>query len=480
MIIAMYDYIIVGAGISGLYAAYNLSKHNKSFLLLEKNSSLGGTWKSIKYKDSLFELGPNTIIDSSKDLQLLIEDLELESEVLKCPLKESKRYIFDGTELQELSSNPLSLLFSGLISTGGFLDFLFKFFSLTQSSKVKINDEEFQKGESVRDFAERNFGKEITRKLLETFLKGVWAGDPEKLSADYALKILAQMEKEHGSIFKALLSKFGKSKAKSKAKSIISFKEGLQSLCTAIVNKIAAENIALNSKVNKIELEADKYIVETSSGEETKSFQAKNIIFASKSFEVAELLGAIAPDLSEELNEIYYAPIALFAYSLPKSAFSKDLDGFGYLSAAEEFKTLGSIWASQLFPERNLDDEYVFLSCIGGAKNQEILELSEDCLWNQYIIPEQKRVYGKFLAKPLNDFDFKLLASKKITRAIPQLNIGHAEINSKIKSLLQNKYPNIHLLGNYMEGVAIKDALESVHTLDLETQDTFQEALTTA
>ena len=45
------DVIVVGAGISGIAAGYNLQKScpNKSFAILEGRESLGGTWDLFKY-----------------------------------------------------------------------------------------------------------------------------------------------------------------------------------------------------------------------------------------------------------------------------------------------------------------------------------------------------------------------------------------------------------------------------------------------
>jgi len=41
-----YDCIVVGAGISGIDAAYHLQKHcpDQTFVVLENRASLGGTW----------------------------------------------------------------------------------------------------------------------------------------------------------------------------------------------------------------------------------------------------------------------------------------------------------------------------------------------------------------------------------------------------------------------------------------------------
>ena len=45
------DVIVVGAGISGIAAGYNLKKScsNKSFTILEGRDSIGGTWDLFKY-----------------------------------------------------------------------------------------------------------------------------------------------------------------------------------------------------------------------------------------------------------------------------------------------------------------------------------------------------------------------------------------------------------------------------------------------
>lgn len=46
-----YDAIIIGAGISGISAAYHLQKHcpNKSYKIIERRSQLGGTWDLFSY-----------------------------------------------------------------------------------------------------------------------------------------------------------------------------------------------------------------------------------------------------------------------------------------------------------------------------------------------------------------------------------------------------------------------------------------------
>ncbi|MFM7459137.1 MAG: protoporphyrinogen oxidase [bacterium] len=568
----LYDFIIVGGGISGLYAAYELKKKGFTVLLLEKNTVIGGTWNSVQYKTSIYELGPNTILSNSDELLDLIEDLGMEDELLSSPLSSAKRYIYHHRKLIELSSNPLQLLNSGVLSVLGFLRiFLEPFyhkddenagvgfrhyaqkvfnlipkyhfnlkktficplhspsFGLLGLKRIFQNgirgleqDSSLNKEESVKQFCERKFGFELTDVLVKTFLKGVWAGDISKLSASVALSNLVKLEKKTGSVFLSLIidsfqgfilqisknlfkslsldeMKLESSFRKrfSKKKSILSFENGLQSLTQRMADELS-DSLKLNAEVEsilKVQYESDEntelsaheqyhYILKTNhiGGENAGiedcgqsrqgDFKAKSVIIASQAYVTAKLLADLDSDVSTALANIEYAPIALCAYVLPKSKFKKELKGFGFLSADDSMKVLGSIWASELFPERNLEDEYLHISFIGGALNTSIVKNAEigvceqsQAIWNE-LSSELTLIYKDWAKEPLQKEDFRLLDIKIIDKAIPQLNLGHEKLIEDIRKQLRDDNPKIHLVGNYLKGVSIKDALRSVTELN--------------
>lgn len=568
----LYDFIIVGGGISGLYAAYELKKKGFNVLLLEKNTVVGGTWNSVQYKTSSYELGPNTILSNSDELLDLIEDLGMEDDLLSSPLSSAKRYIYHHRKLIELSSNPLQLLNSGVLSTLGFLRiFLEPFFHKASTSFGRVISESaaepttsnINTEESVKQFCERKFGFELTDVLVKTFLKGVWAGDISKLSASIALSNLVKLEKKSGSILggaimcalQGFISQISKNLSKSvasdemelesslkkefsKKKSILSFKNGLQSLTRRMADELP-ESLKLNTEVASIlkvhhengekteieDCEQYYYLLKTNhKGDENAGiedcgqsrqgdFKAKSIIIASQAYVAAKLLEDLDSSVSENLARIEYAPIALCAYVLPKSKFKKDLKGFGFLSADDSMKVLGSIWASELFSERNLEDEYLLISFVGGALNtsivnaeikvcepskdgtarkrassrlrrtndRSVLRVHEDHegdenaeieaweqsqeIWNE-LTAELSVIYKEWTKEPLGKEDFQLLDIKVIDKAIPQLNLGHGKLIEDLQKELRADNPKIHLVGNYLKGVSIKDALRSVTELN--------------
>lgn len=80
-----YEYIIVGAGLSGLTAAAYLSKAGYSVLILEKTPSLGGLLNSFTRDGYVFDAGARSI-ENSGIIKPMLKDLGIEMELLKSPV----------------------------------------------------------------------------------------------------------------------------------------------------------------------------------------------------------------------------------------------------------------------------------------------------------------------------------------------------------------------------------------------------------
>lgn len=79
----LYDYIIIGSGISGLYFGNLLKSKTDNFLILEKKGRMGGRIKTVKKNCFWYEAGATRIPFNHKKVLKLIEDLNLENKLIK-------------------------------------------------------------------------------------------------------------------------------------------------------------------------------------------------------------------------------------------------------------------------------------------------------------------------------------------------------------------------------------------------------------
>jgi protoporphyrinogen oxidase len=73
--IMIYDYIIIGSGISGLYLGYLLK--NKKYLILEKNDNIGGRIQQTNFHGSTIQLGAGVVKSNNVNMINLMKELKL-------------------------------------------------------------------------------------------------------------------------------------------------------------------------------------------------------------------------------------------------------------------------------------------------------------------------------------------------------------------------------------------------------------------
>ena len=94
---SIYDYIIVGGGISGLFMAYKLADTGKDILLLESSNRLGGRIYTKKEKGVQFELGASRVSANHTKTMNLINELDLQEDLVK--LSDKINYEVKGPKL---------------------------------------------------------------------------------------------------------------------------------------------------------------------------------------------------------------------------------------------------------------------------------------------------------------------------------------------------------------------------------------------
>ena len=184
---------IIGAGITGLTAAFYLKRKGVPVMVYEAGCRAGGVIRSLRKDGFLAEFGPNTILETSPKIAELIRDAGLESRRLDTNPKAEARYVVRYRRPIAMPSSQLGIFTSELLSAGA------KFALLREPFVPRHRD---GKEESIAEFVVRRLYREFLDQMIDALVAGIYAGDPHKLSVQHAFPRLAALEARYGSLIK--------------------------------------------------------------------------------------------------------------------------------------------------------------------------------------------------------------------------------------------------------------------------------------
>jgi len=459
------DALIVGAGISGLSLAHNLEKQKGDrpplkILVTESQNRVGGNITTVSQGEFLWEEGPNSFAPG-KDLLELAVEVGLEKEFVFGDRK-LPRYVYWKGQLIPVPMSPQALIKSNLLSIPGKMRALLGALGFVPPA-IGAHLSEQGGEETVSQFFSRHLGQEVMQRLVEPFVSGVYAGAPNQLSAAAAFARVARMTDTGGGILAgAVASRRQQPKVKevidprvpqTKTGELGSFKTGLEALPKAIAAKLG-DAVKLNWRLVRLEpTENQTYRAEFATPEGPQQVEARSVTLTTPAYVTAELLEGWQPEISSTLKAIPYPPVASVVLAYPLSSFKVNLKGFGNLiPRSEGIQTLGTIWASSLFPGRVPQGWQILTSFIGGATNPEVGSYDE-----VKILETVHQDISRILLGP-NPPAPKVLAVHLWSRAIPQYNLGHPQRLEKINNALKS-VPGLYLSSNYLDGVALGDCV---------------------
>lgn len=448
--------IIIGGGISGGAALHRIASAGKDVLLLERNDRPGGVMVSERNDaGALIERGPNSIQSGNESLERLLEELNLTDRIVEADAAAANRYVLRGGRMISVPMNPRSLIETPLLSG---------------RAKLRLLRERFVKPiaadreESVAEFIRRRLGREPLDYGVNPFVSGIYAGRPEDLSLRHAFPMLYQMEQQYGSLIGGAIRRAkerrraGATASARPRRRMFSFREGIAVLPNAIAERWK-ENVRTGAEVLRVERAGEGWRVTARTEGEDRAFGCRNLVIATNAHAAASLLEGTDPSIARALRRIDYPPIAVVTLLYDRSAVRHPLDGFGLLCPeVEKRQVLGVIFSSTIFPSRAPQNTVLLTVFIGGARMPELALLP---------LEEIARIARGELAELLGAQGEPRTCDVAVWRnAIPQYNLGYGEILAAIAAT-EERFPGLHLLGNYRGGISVPDCVQSGMRLEV-------------
>jgi oxygen-dependent protoporphyrinogen oxidase len=437
---------VVGGGITGLTAARRLHLAGFNVTVFEKNSRIGGAITTVEKDGWLVEGGPNSL-QQTPEIGALLSELGLENHRAMTSSAAKKRFIVRRGKLVPVPLSPPGLLTSPLFSLGARLKV---FAELLTRPRVRTTDT------SLASFVSAHFGQEIVDYGLNPFVAGVYAGDPDKLSARYAFPKLWQLERTHGSLLRGFRNEARQRRARGEstgAPPIISFAHGLQTLTDAIAATLPENSVQTGATITNIIPGRPWKIISTRNGiVETAEFEA--VVLALPASGLAQLVfGTLGERPLASLDHQPHPPVSSLFLGFKRDQIAHPLDGFGALvPAREQCSLLGVLFSSTLFSGRAPDGHVALTVFAGGTRQPETARLPTDLLLNR-ILPDLRELLGINRDPVFTHHTFW-------PKAIPQYNVGHERFIEPL-ARCENLHDGLFIGGNARDGISLPDCIKS-------------------
>ena len=329
---------VIGAGISGMAAAYMLDKKGFEVTLLESSERAGGLIRTRQTGYGIAESAAHSLIMSDA-VRELCADLQVQ---LVEPKKESKaKFILRDGKLRRF---PLTISES--------------FITLNHAAFCRA----LNRNEDLDAWARRHLGDSALDYLVTPFVRGIYGVQPAQLGVASAFPFLNLPPGK--TLLGTMLNKRRKSGKK------------------AAKNR-AAPRFGMGDLVERLERRLEQRLgTRFRKGESVSGVpDAPNVIIATPAYKAAKILASDSPALANKLSSVRYTPIVSVTVFVDRRAFTRPLDGVGVLMPArEDTNALGILFNSSSFESRVSDESHFasFTVMMGGTSRPELLNASDD------------------------------------------------------------------------------------------------------
>jgi protoporphyrinogen/coproporphyrinogen III oxidase len=441
--------VIIGAGIAGLAAAYELLQCGVTPIVLEASDRAGGLILTDREGPFVIDAGPDSILATKRGGTALCEALGLGDRLISTtPPRTSS--VLAGGRLHPLPRPAvLGLPLTWRAAAGATM--------ISPAGRARMTLEPWiparvTPDESIASFIGRRFGRQAVEYLAEPLLAGIHAGDIDRLAVRPLFPALVDAERTHGSVMKGLRERSTEAVSQPASEPreglFLSLPGGMGELVQTLEAALPGGTIQLRARVAAVRQEEGQFRVYRHEGR----VSCAAVIVAAPAWAAQEMLEALDPMLATLCGGIPYTSSAIVTLAFDLDAVGAPLTGSGFVvPRAEREPIMAATWVSSKWPGRAPPDTVLIRAFLGGARDPDAVNRSDADLVDAALrtltpiarlsgVPRLARVY-------------------RWRRASPQLEIGHLARLAAIEQRL-NAWPGLFLTGSGYRVTGIPDGIE--------------------
>ncbi len=444
--------LVVGAGITGLSAAWQAMRSGARVTLVEASGQVGGKVRTERVDGFAIEHGPDSFVSYRPAALGLINDLGMSDEVISVGGSRAVHLRADGRLLPLPDGMGMVLpTRMGPFVTTPILSWRHKAragLDLVLPRRLGPADT------SAGAFLRARLGDGVVDRFAQPLIGGIYGAGVDELSLDAVLPSLRTNEQEHRSLMVASLAQGRDARRRARASGAPAPGSPFRSLRTglgALPERLEADlraggaDLRLATRVERLERDSTGTAA-TFSGGSSERFDA--VILAVGAAAMADLVEAQAPAAARALRTIPHSTTSVVTLAYPHAAFGSVPTTQGWLEAGEA--PISGVTISSTKWVGRAPEGVVLLRAFVPQRRGPLAAAPDD---------EVLRVVTAHVADVLGiDGSPVLTRVTRWTHAMPTYTVGHLDRAAAVDAALA-EVPGWYPAGSALHGVGVPECI---------------------